>query len=181
MSQVQGNEKGVLAQEGDHGEERRDQWLAGVFLLAIGLVALALQYADSLSLGRLALPILGAIFILWGFSTRETGFFVPGGVLSGIGLGVYLVTGPYASVGEQAMGGVFLLAFALGWLLIAALAWMVEGSFHPWPLFPSGAMALIGGGLLVGGEVLETLVLIFKAWPLALIAVGVYLLVRRRD
>jgi hypothetical protein len=47
-------------------------------------------------------------------------------------------------------------------------------------LIPGGILAAIGAILLLGGYGLQLLTLIGVAWPLILVAIGVYLLLKRR-
>lgn len=160
--------------------KNRNRWLAGAALIGIGLLLLVAQLVEGELLGRVFLLLLGGIFILWGILSRQIGLLIPGGILSGLGLGVWLITGPFHSLEEADQGGVFLLAFALGWGLISLLSLLFTERVCWWPLIPGGILALIGGGLLwgeVGRQVLEW---VGKLWPVALIAVGLYLLLGRR-
>jgi len=157
----------------------RHRWLAGIALIAIGLLVLVVQFAESETLGLLLLPGLGLIFLIWGSLARSVGLLIPGGVLSGIGLGVYLMAGPLSGLEGEAEGAVFLLSFAAGWGLITLLSALICRETHWWPLIPGGIMALIGGALLAGGVGLTILDWIGKLWPLILISLGAYLLVQR--
>ena len=160
--------------------DARNRWLTGIALIAIGMLVLVVQFAKSETLGLLLLPGLGLIFLLWGSLARSVGLFIPGGVLSGIGLGVYLTAGPLSYLEGEAEGAVFLLAFAAGWGLITLLSALVCRETHWWPLIPGGIMALIGGALLAGGPGLTALEWAGKLWPLILIGLGAYVLVRRQ-
>ena len=158
--------------------EARHRWLAGTALIAIGLFVLIAQFVESETLGLLFLPGLGLIFLLWGSLARSVGLLIPGGILSGIGLGVYLMGGPLSHLEGEAEGAVFLLSFAAGWALITLLSALVCQEAHWWPLIPGGIMALIGGALLAGGAALTALEWAGKAWPLIFIGFGLYLLLR---
>ncbi len=159
--------------------EVRNRWLAGMALIAIGVLVLVVQFAKSETLGLLFLSGLGLIFLLWGMAARSAGLLIPGGVLSGIGLGVYLTGGPLSYLESEATGAVFLLSFAGGWALITLLSAVVCRETHWWPLIPGGIMALIGGALLSGGPGLTALDWAGKVWPLIPIGFGLYLLLRR--
>ncbi len=164
---------------------RHSRWIAGLALIAIGLLVLVEQYVESEWLRLFFLPALGAIFLLWGSITRSIGLLIPGGILGGIGLGVVLNAGPLESLGGDAEGGVFLLSFALGWGLITLLSALVTQETHWWPLIPGGIMAAIGGALLAGGAAMDALNvvgnLLGRAWPLGLVALGLYLLLRHKE
>ena len=59
--------------------------IAGVALIAIGLLALLSQLVDLQNFGLLVLPTLALIFLAWGLITRTFGLIIPGGILAGIG------------------------------------------------------------------------------------------------
>jgi hypothetical protein len=178
MSLNTNSDKAHAARSGEaHG------WLPGLGLLVVGLVLLVAQFARSEAVGVLIVPALSLVFIVWGAVTREPGFLIPGGVLAGIGAGsVCLVYDwPFGALSGDAEAGVFMLVFAGGWASITLLTAIFTDRVHWWPLVLAGFFALVGGALLVGGTAREALSLVGYLWPLALIALGLYLLMRRRD
>lgn len=161
-------------------DESRNRIVWGIALIVFGLLALVTQLVDlGETLGLLIVPALGLIFLLWGTLTRQSGLLIPGGILSGIGIGTLLITGPYAAASGQVQGGVFLLAFAFGWALIPVLSAIFTGDNHWWALIPGGIMAIVGGALLFGGVALTVLEFFGRAWPVLLILAGLYLILRR--
>ena len=146
-------------------------------LVAIGLFLLLAQLFD---LGVWALPVLGIGFLLFGIVACESGWLIPGGILSGISLGIFLVEGPYRVPGGDAEGGLFLLAFALGWFSIAVLSALFTRERHWWALIPGSNMALNGLAVLGGGIWATVLSFLGNVWPLGLVAAGVYTLYRQR-
>ncbi len=162
-------------------EKKRDGLVGGLILVTIGLIALAAQFIDLdgfPNLGLLIVPTIGILLLLWGVFTRDAGPIIPGGIMSGIGLGIVLIAGPFELVSGQNEGGVFMLSFALGWLLITVLTAVFTSKTHWWALIPATIMGLIGGAILVGG-VFETVLSFFgKLWPIALIALGVSVLLQ---
>ena len=77
----------------------RNALIGGLILIFGGALAFVGQIApDSWGLGFALLVLLGlgASFILAGLLTREAGWFIPGGILTGIGAGIALVDGPLA-------------------------------------------------------------------------------------
>ena len=161
--------------------EARDRVVLAVMLIAIGLLVFISQIVDLPNIEWLILPGLALIFLLWGLITREVGLLIPGGILAGIGLGVYLMTGPYASQLEENQAGIFLLAFSAGWALISLLSIVSKQGFQWWPLIPGAIIGLVGLALMRGGAAMQLLEIIGYAWPLVLVAIGVYLLLRRRS
>ncbi len=158
---------------------RRGGVVGGAILITIGIMAL-LSQIPGLNAGLFFLPALGAIFLVAGVVSRQVGLLIPGGILAGIGAGTILMEGPFHFVEDPARGGIFMLAFAGGWLLISLAALLIQCKIW-WPLVPGGIMALIGVSLLAGQPGLEVLKYASYGWPVILIAVGLYLLLRRKD
>ena len=77
----------------------RNALIGGLILIFGGALAFIGQVVpDSwgLGFGLLVLLGLGLSFIFAGLLTREAGWFIPGGILTGIGVGIALVDGPLA-------------------------------------------------------------------------------------
>ena len=160
--------------------ERRNAVVGGVVLVAIGLLVLVAQNVKTESLGLLFLPALGGIFLIAGIIGRQVGFLIPGGILTGIGVGAILEQNAMAAGNGTVQGGAFLLGFAGGWFLITVLSKIFTSHTQWWPLIPGGIMVLIGGGLLLGGAALNVLEFAGRWWPLILVAVGLVIIVRRK-
>ncbi|MDT8305197.1 MAG: hypothetical protein RRC07_04625 [Anaerolineae bacterium] len=162
-------------------EKRAGATVGGLILIIIGVLALIGQFVDfGETLGLMVLPLMSLVFIIAGIATRQSGFFIPGGILAGLGLGTLLIVGPYAGVGGQDEGGIFMLAFAAGWVLIPVLSIIFSrGERHLWALFVAAIFALVGAAVSYGGAALTALEMLGKWWPLFLIAGGIALLWRR--
>ena len=104
----------VTTGEAPEGQKDRNQLIGGALMLFAGLL---LILGQLFSLGAWFLIILGLAFTAAGLGTRGAGWFIPGGVLNGIGLGALLIDSRIVA-GESAEGGIFLLAFAAGWASI---------------------------------------------------------------
>lgn len=150
---------------------QRSRLIAGMALVGLGLFLLVAQFVPAEWMGLLIFPVLAATFTAWGLLTRNFGLLVPGGVLAGIGLGTYLVTGPFAEATDPPKGGIFLLAFAAGWVFITLLSPFACG-LKLWPLIPGGILALAGGLLFAGPAGLQVLEWAGRLWPLVLVIVG---------
>ncbi len=147
----------------------------GAILILIGIFALISQ-VTRLDLGLYFLPLLAVIFLLAGVLGRRFGLIIPGGILAGIGVGSLLIEGPFSYLTDQSRGGMFMLAFAGGWLVIT-LASLLIGRQVIWPLIPAAFIGLFGIVLLAGqSSILNTI-----GWPIILIAIGLYLVLRRRE
>lgn len=159
---------------------RREAAIGGTLLIAIGVLVLLAQNIQTETLGLLFLPALGGLFLIAGIIGREGGFIIPGGILTGIGLGVIFTQNPALIATETAQGGVFFIGFALGWFLITVLTKLFTNETHWWALIPGAIMALIGGGLMLGGAALNVLEFAGRWWPLVLVALGLVIIVRRK-
>lgn len=159
---------------------KQERTVGGLVLIGIGLLALLGQYASrfQFDFGLLIVPMIGAALLLAGIFTRNPGPMIPGGIMSGIGLGSWLITGPFSDMAGDMEGGVFMLAFAAGWLLIVVATAVFTPKAHLWPLIPAAIMALIGSSILYGGLFLQLLSLAGKLWPLALIVGGLLVMSR---
>jgi hypothetical protein len=160
--------------------ERRNTLVGGALLVAIGLLVLLAQNIKVESLGLLFLPALGGLFLIAGIVGRQVGFIIPGGILTGIGLGAILTQNPQVATTETAQGGVFFIGFALGWFLITVLSKLFTCATQWWALIPGMIMALIGGALMLGGTALNVLEFAGRWWPLILVALGLIVIVRRK-
>ena len=95
----------------------RNAIIGGLILIFGGALAFVGQIVPDrwgLGFGLLTLLGLGAAFHIAGLLTRKAGWFIPGGILTGIGAGVALVDGPLAQLipagllpGDE--GGLFML------------------------------------------------------------------------
>lgn len=114
----------------------------------------------------------GALLIAYAF-TRNYGYLVPGGILSGLGLGIIW----QAAVLNDA-GGAVLVGLGGGFLLIYLVDMLVrQNRALWWPIIPGGITLTIGllletgeGGTLVGAAPL---------WPIILVVIGGLLLLRQ--
>ncbi len=159
--------------------EKRDQLAWGVVLLGLGLWLLA-SNIFKWNLGA-AFPLaLGLLFLVWGSLARRLGYVIPGGILTGIGVGGLLLNGPFSGLEYPASDGLFLVSFAGGWALITLTSALFIRRAAWWPLIPGGVMAFIGGALLSGEAGLAMLEYFGQGWPIVLIAVGLYLLLWRK-
>jgi hypothetical protein len=157
--------------------------IVGLVLILGGLLALAGQFV-TISLGEyfgtLLLLGLGLIFMVAGILTREEGWFIPGGILTGLGAGVALMASPWAARLPGEAGGWFLLVFAAGWALIPIMTAIFGDETHWWALIPGGIIGLVGAAVLFGGVFIDALEWAGKLWPLALIVIGGSLLWKAR-
>lgn len=145
----------------------------GMGLVIVGLLALVGNWLRSDLIGLLFLPAIGVTFLAWGVARRNTGFFTAGGVISGIGFGIFAQQNFYPTADPT---GVLLLSIGLGLLSI----WLFSG-FHSiapqrWVLLPGGILAILGIAYLTQGTVHDAVTFISSIWPVLLVLLGVYFL-----
>ena len=168
-------------------DKRRNDLIGGLLLISIGALVLVGKFVNLAAvpnLGLFFLPALGALFMIAGILSRSEGLMIPGGILSGIGWGAYLVAGPFAWQTELQQGGVFLMAFALGWVSITVASALFAKKTVWGTMIPAAVLATIGVALFFGGVFMDVLEMTGKLWPLALIVAGgavIYKAARRAD
>ncbi len=167
----------VQMQSNNPVAKRHGGVVGGAILIVIGLFAL-LDQLIPIEWGLYFLPLLALVFLLSGLIDRRPGLLIPGGILAGIGGGAILVQSSLFTLSEPARGGLFLLAFAAGWALITAASFLV-GKLMLWPLIPAAVMAFFGAALFAGAAGLQILVAFGYVWPVILIVIGAYLILRR--
>lgn len=165
----------------EHQDSGRNRIIAGVALILIGLLLTVTQVFHLNLSGEFVIGGLGLIFLIWGLASRKFGLIIPGGILAGIAVGIFLSQLPLNDVGGTTTGGLFLIGFSLGWALITLLSPITCGRFEWWPLIPGAILGGIGAILMAGGYGLQILTIIGFAWPLILVGVGIYLLVKRGE
>ena len=69
---------------------RNHRIAAGVILIIFGAATLLQHWLD---VGNYIVLLLGLGMLVWGSVSRRTGWIIPGGVLTGIGLGILAMEG----------------------------------------------------------------------------------------
>lgn len=115
-------------------------------------------------------------------TTRSPVLAVAGSLAAGALLAVALLLGPASDGSEPLVTGSVLLAFGLGWGLMAVLTDRFSGQPQPWMAVPAAFLGSIGLGLIVlqpGPGVMD---LLSWVWPpaLAILAIWMVAQVRRQ-
>lgn len=151
-------------------DSRRGRLVAGIVMLVVAALALAAPHLPWALSGRALPALLGVGFIVWAALARSCGLLVPGGILLGVGVGLWL----QPEYGPAAL----MFAMAGGFLSISLLsvALFGRGKSAWWTVWP--ALGLCAAGLVVGGgsEVRQFLRFAASYWPYALLLGAVLLI-----
>ena len=149
----------------------------GVIAMCGGAVLLLNQFMDIDPAMPWIMLALGAAMLGWGMATRSAGALIPGGIVTGIGLGIILI-GTTALDNNERSGGLFLMVMALGFLSITLTTLLFTKETHWWALIPGGIIFAVGLAIYLGGVYLEALNLLNIAGAAALFLFGAWLIYR---
>jgi len=146
---------------------RRSQVATGIALVVIGFVALALQYFEGP--GRAVVLLLaGGSFIATYFYSDIYGLLIPGGILSGLGLGILGEWSELSVKDPNAIG------LGIGFVSIYVIERLYRRRAHWWPLIPGVILIISGLGARFGdvGHIL------WRSSPAVLVLLGIVLVYR---
>ena len=144
--------------------------VAGVVLIVLGVLFLLEQRLEVG--GEAVVALIGMAFLTAYALTRQYGFLVPGGIMTGLGIGII------SENRFDGKGAPILLGLGAGFLAIYAISSFrgrMPGDW--WPLIPGTVLAVIG--LMLAAEATGALASVGRWWPLVLILIGLYVVVRR--
>ena len=154
-----------------HGRLLPIEIAVGILLAAIGLAsAISFFVPDVAMYSTLAVGL--TCLVLFAL-TRQYGFAVPAGIVTGIGVGVALVE----SVPEEWVAPMILLSLAAGFVgswVLGLLA--VPSTAHAWPFVPAALIALIGIVLAIGEP--EALTYVQLVVAAAFVVAGIWIVAR---
>ena len=148
----------------------------GALLVLLGIIFLLRPHIEWG--GPTALLGLGSIFFLGYLFLGTYGLLVPGGILLGLGSGILARNELAEDPGKAA----FFACFGAGFLLIY-IADRIKRSTSVWPLIPGGILVGIGAYLEADqqGWLPPNLGHWLKFfWPVVLIFLGIYLILRKK-
>jgi len=149
-------------------------WLGGS-LIVIGLVIVTEQRLQTGWLVLALLPAFGALLFVAGLRRRSMAWLLPGILLTGLGIGLFLGFSPLFKLARMHQVGALLIAVTAGWIAMAFAPLLFHREFAWWALIPAGVMG--GTGVVFAFTPLRFLD--FILYPsiglgLALLAWGVY-------
>src|SRR5437868_15136513 len=108
----------------------------------------------------------------------RVGLIVVGSLITGFVVALVLVIGPFGGAQEHVIMGTALLGWALGWALLAMLSTRWSNQAHRWAIVPAALMAVAGACLLIFTPDANAMNLLGWIWPLALLALAVWMTVQ---
>ncbi len=159
-----------------HTMHRREvPWIGGLVLIAVGVLMLGTYVLPDI--GLYVVLALGLVFLAAFVFTRAYGFLVPGGILTGLGIGVALT--PYVSQGMMS-GALVVGALAVGFAAVGILAYVLHlDEAHPWPFIPAAILGTVS--LFLALDQPDALRWLSVVVAVAMIVGGGWLMLRRRD
>lgn len=148
--------------------QRKDQWVGGAVLIAIGVALLLGQLVGET--GQFVTLGIGLVLLVLFAVSRNPGTLIGGGIVTGIGAGVLVAANTEGDIAGAAV--LFGLGFGfIGVWLIGTLLRIKEITF--WPLIPGAILVVVGIVVLAGSEAARTFAVL---WPVLLIGLGVIVL-----
>jgi pimeloyl-ACP methyl ester carboxylesterase len=108
------------------------------------------------------------------------GLIVAGSVMIGLIVAAGLAVVAFDGATEPVITGVVLLAFSLGWMLLALLSSRLTNQPQRWALVPAGFMAVLGFACLVFKPGNGALEVVGWVWPIALFALVIWMIIQTR-
>ncbi|MDQ7839729.1 MAG: hypothetical protein RDU83_01720 [bacterium] len=150
--------------------ERR--YVQGLVLIVVGVVLLLAMRAYPI--GDQSVLVVGALLLVAYAFTGRYGLLVPAGILTGLGAGIA------ARDWVGADRAPVLLGLGVGFLFVYVVDLARSGrqAAEWWPLVPGGILVAVGLlRVLRGAGIMQVMA---AWWPMLLIVLGIWLLVRRK-
>jgi hypothetical protein len=156
------------------GNKRDAALVAGVLFIICGMVLLLDQNLKTGWLSLLLLPAIGLSFLYGGYRTQKYGLIIPGGLLTGLGIGVFIFFTRLLDLGWANRVGFLLLAFGFGWAIVVLATYLLFNHIPWWAVVTGAVIASIGlVFLLTPMRVTDFALYVGCALGLAMLAWGV--------
>lgn len=119
--------------------------------------------------------VLGLAMLGYGILMRTAAGLIPGGIVTGVGVGLTVIGPATIDSGERG-AGLFLLCLALGFLSIPVTTRLLTEEMHWWGFIPGGIIFLVGLAVMFGGAFMQALNLVQIGGALALVVFGGWLI-----
>lgn len=140
----------------------RSKLATGVMLIVLGLGLYAMQYLDA-SHRPLLLTLIGGLFLAAYFGTRSYFLLVLGGIIGGLGVGMFGERRAFAVHEYTEIG------LGAGFALIFLIRLAYERKSHWWPLVPALVLFLLG---FHAWREFRLFVFSSRGWPILIVILG---------
>jgi hypothetical protein len=123
------------------------RWMGGAVLIMIGILVFLDQFLHTGWLYLMIFPAIGMILFIWGSLGRTQGLIVSGGILTGLGFGIFLFFSPFIIGYTVVRLGFGLIAFGFGWILIMLASQYFFQRTAWWALIPAAVIISTGACL----------------------------------
>ena len=153
----------------------RDHFVFGIVLVVLGLIALVGQvWKPNEDVGGWVVMAIGLGFLAAYIYTRQYGYLVPAGIMTGLGAGI-VVSKSLTWTTKDAEGGAVVLGLGLGFLGIWAIGELLRVDRNRWwPVIPGTILGIVGTALLIGGQAVQAL----DYWGVILVGIGLLIMWR---
>lgn len=118
--------------------------IIGTFLIAGGGALLLEQRLKTGWLILLLVPAIGLTFLLGGIRWQKKGYVIPGGIITGIGVGLFFFLSPLVHGNWQTRVGLLLMAAGAGFLLIPLVSYLSSRRITWWAMITGTLIAAVG-------------------------------------
>ena len=170
--------------------EKRTFPFGGILLVLGGLFLLVQQSVEFEMSGGVFFGALALFFILWGATTHNIGLLIPGGILSGMSVGVFLIEDNSGLIPGHYAGSTFLFSLALGFVLITVLGLIFTNAKAWWSLIVAGIIGLVAAGVAIleapdASALKPVAEAVFNSmnylWPVVMVGLGLWIIFRRKE
>lgn len=116
-----------------------------------------------------------------GYAGRSPVLGMLGSIAAGVALALALVFGPASGGSEPTVTGSVLLAFGVGWGLMAYATTRFSSQPQPWMLVPATGLGVVGFALVVGQPGPAVMDLAGWVWPPAIAGLGIWMISQARS
>lgn len=145
-------------------------WLPGVMLVVFGVFLLVGQWVEFA--GWLPLAAISALFLIAYAATRAYGLIIPGLIFAGLSVGVAV-----EETSVDLHGAAVVLGLSAAFLAIYVANTVLARPAQWWPLVPGAILGTVGVSQALQDTALAGVAA--SAWPIVLIAIGLFLLIQR--
>jgi hypothetical protein len=156
-------------------QDHQSYAIAGWALIGAGLVFVLDQMIATRWLSLLVLPILGCWGFVAGIIHRRMLWIVPGGLVAGVGMGLFFILNPLLDMPFFLRLGLVLLSAGLGFLSILFASKLAQKKPAYWALIPGLIIAAAGLPFLIDRvNIFEFVLYIVTATGLSLLLWGCF-------